>query len=110
MNLKKATLITSHTLLCLAFGVSVASPQVELQYQNRGNRNEGIRSMPVSGGDIELISAVVNYREASRQSPDLFRLKLYLQQQTQVYVIVREIDNKHGYWMDKVRPSQPWKA
>lgn len=50
-------------LIILLVWVSAASAQVELQYQNRGNRYEGIKPKPVSGVDIELISARVDYQE-----------------------------------------------
>jgi hypothetical protein len=108
--LKKPALFTNLIVLYLISGVSIVWTQVGIEYQNRGNRYEGIRPGPVSGEDIELISARVNYQEESRQLPDLFKLKLYLQQQVKVYVIVRELDYKRYYWMDKVQPPEPWKA
>ena len=99
--LKKPALFTNLIVLYIISGVSIVWTQVGIQYQNRGNRYEGIRPKPVSGDDIELISARVNYQEESRQLPNLFKLKLYLQQQVKVYVIVRELDYKRYYWMDK---------
>ena len=108
--LKRPVLITNLLVLCIFTGVTIVSTQEGIQYQNRGNRYEGVKPKPVSGDDIELISARVSYQEESRQLPDLFKLKLYLQQQARIYVIVRELDYKSYYWMDKIQPLQPWKA
>ena len=43
--------------------------ETHLEYQQRGNRYEGIKSIPVSGYDIELISARVDYNEEVTQMP-----------------------------------------
>lgn len=95
----------------LFFLISVPSALAEpqLQYQHRGNRYEGIKPKPVSGYDIELISALVDYKEEVRQMPDQFRLRFYLNQPSEVHITVRELDYKYYYWMDKVHP-QRWYA
>jgi len=82
---------------------------IQLQYQDRGNRREGIRPKPVAGGDIELISARVDYKEEAVQLPDRLRLKFYLDRPAAVHVTVREVDYVHYYWMDHVQPDQPWR-
>ncbi|NIV69489.1 MAG: hypothetical protein GWN41_05035 [Phycisphaerae bacterium] len=87
----------------------VASAQSHLQYQNRGNRYEGIRPKPVSGYDIDLISARVDYKEEVEQMPAQLKVKFYLQDTAAVHLTVREVDYKYYYWMDKVRPSEPWR-
>ncbi len=46
-------------LLCAA----LVGSQVDLQYRSRGDRHEGVPPKPISGYDIELISALVDYRE-----------------------------------------------
>ena len=108
--LKEANLVHKPYCSLLYFRVSIVGMQVGIQYQNRGNRYEGVKPEPVSGDDIELISARVNYQEETQQLPDLFKLKFFLQIQVEVYVIVREIEYKRYYWMDKVQPPEPWKA
>ena len=37
--------------------------QLDLQYQQRGDRYEGVKPKPVSGYDIELISVLADYQE-----------------------------------------------
>lgn len=82
--------------------------QVELKYQDRGDRYEGVRGSPVSDR-VELISAVVNHKENDpSQLPQQFKMKIYLPGQRNVFVTVREIDNLHNYWMDKIKPPSVW--
>lgn len=81
----------------------------ELEYQDRGNRYEGIKPKPVSGYDIELISALVDYQESTTRLPKWFRIKFYLKHSDSVYVTVRELDYKEYYWMDEVTPPITWK-
>jgi hypothetical protein len=86
-----------------------ALAQTHLQYQNRGNRFEGIKPKPVAGYDIELISARVDYKEEVVQMPDRFTAKFYLKEPSEVHLTVRELDYKYYYWLDKVRPSEAWR-
>jgi hypothetical protein len=82
--------------------------QAELKYQDRGDRYEGVKGSPVSDR-VELISAVVNHKENDpSQLPQQFKMKFYLPGQNKVFVTVREIDNQHDYWMDKIRPPSGW--
>lgn len=81
-----------------------------LQYQNRGNRHEGLRPKPVSGYDIELLSALVDWREPSLTWPPALRLKFYLPTAEAVFVTVRQPRPKTTYyWLDKVVPPAPWR-
>ena len=80
-----------------------------LQYQNRGNRYEGLKPKPVSGYDVELLSALVDYREPSPAWPPTMRLKFYLPAAEPVFVTVRQPRPKTAYyWLDKVVPPTPW--
>ena len=56
------------TLVLLILPLSLWADS-NLDYQNRGDRFEGIRSKPVSGYDIELISVLVDYQEPAAQLP-----------------------------------------
>ena len=85
------------------------SPQVSLQYQKRGDRYEGIKPKPVSGYDIELISALVNYRDTVDFTPARFRIKFYLEKLQSVHLVVRELDYREYYWLDRVQPQVPWR-
>jgi hypothetical protein len=82
-----------------------------LQYQNRGNRYEGLKPKPVSGYDIELLSALVDYHETSYPWPQTLHLKFYLPAAEQVFVTVRQPRPRTTYyWLDKVSPPAPWSA
>jgi hypothetical protein len=96
-------------LVFLAIATS-AWAGAELQYQNRGDRYEGVKPKPVSGYDIELISARVDYKEEAKQIPDRLKVKLYLEQPSQVYLTVRELDYKYYYWLDRVQPAGGWRS
>jgi hypothetical protein len=80
-----------------------------LLYQDRGNRHEGIKSEAISAGDIELISALVDYREQAVQLPHQLKIRFYLKQSNDVDVLIREVDNRYYYWMDKIEPRVPWR-
>lgn len=82
-----------------------------LDYQNRGEYNEGIRPKPVSGYDIEVISVLADYQEPATQLPDQLRVAFYLQDQTLVHLTVREQDYRLFYWLDNnVKPAKRWQA
>jgi hypothetical protein len=83
--------------------------QPGLEYQNRGNRYEGVRPRPVSGYDIELISVLVDYRDPATVNPDQLRARFFLPEEMPVHLTVRELDVKHYYWLDRARSAQPWK-
>ena len=79
-----------------------------LDYQNRGDRFEGIKPKPVSGYDIELLSVLVDYQEPSDQLPDQLRVAFHLPIRTAVQLTVREQDYKLYYWLDQIKPATPW--
>lgn len=106
---KRPSLITNFAFFLL-FAWASALAQTHLQYQNRGNRHEGVKPKPVSGYDIELISVLVNYKEEIKQMPDRFKVKFYLERPSEVYLTVRELDYKHYYWVDKVQPAGSWQT
>ena len=108
MNLGKLNQIAYLILLALFTWSSFIAAQTQIQYQNRGNRYEGIKSRPVSGYDIELISARVDYKEKTEQVPKWIKVKFYLKAASKVYLTVRELDYKYYYWMDKVQLSKIW--
>ncbi len=81
-----------------------------LDYQNRGDRFEGVKPKPVSGYDIEVISVLADYQEPSTQLPDQLRVGFYLQSQAPVHLTVREQDYRLYYWLDKVKPAKGWQT
>jgi hypothetical protein len=71
-----------------------------LAYQDRGDRCEGRHPQLVGAYDIELISAIANYRETANRLPDFFKLQFCLPEPIKkVHVKVRELEYKHFYWM-----------
>ena len=40
--------------------------------------------------------------------PARIRVRFYLEQSTDVHVLVREQEYKTYYWLDRVKPSRPW--
>lgn len=81
-----------------------------LEYQNRGDRFEGIRPKPVSGYDIEVISVLVDYQEPADTLPDQLRVAFFLQGQAPVHLTVREQDYRLFYWLDRVKPAKDWQV
>jgi len=97
-------------LLFLATPTSFLWAQLDLQYQQRGDRFEGVKPKPVSGYDIELISVLADYQEPYEEEgfPNRVTLRFYLAGDEEVYLTVRELDYRAYYWLDKVQPAQPW--
>jgi hypothetical protein len=88
----------------------LAQYDAKLQYQDRGSRHEGLKPKPVSGYDIELLSALVDYREPSSGWPPTLQIKFYLPGDEPVFVTVRQPRPKTAYyWLDKVVPPAPWR-
>jgi len=79
-----------------------------LDYQNRGNRWEGIAPHPVAGSDIELLSALVHHRETWQPLPPKCKMKFYLHNATSVALKVQELRPGHFYKMDRVIPKPSW--
>ncbi len=101
----------AHALaFCLALVFALAWAQDELQYQRRSNRFEGIKPKPVSGYDVELLSARVDHKEDWTKLGERLGLKFFLKERAEVFLFVRELEYKHYYWLDKVEPRAPWKV
>jgi hypothetical protein len=95
-------------VLVLPFvGVLGTTLQSDLQYRDRGDRYEGVRSFPISD-KIELLSAMVDYEEPVTKFPDYFKLRFYLNENAPVSLTVREINNRSNYWLDKVKKPAGW--
>jgi len=94
----------------LASASLCAQAQDNLQYQKRANRYEGVKPKPVAGFDIELLSARVDFNDNPEQLGERFQARLFLDRPMQVYLVVRELDYRHYYWLDKVLPQSPWRS
>jgi hypothetical protein len=107
---------TGLTMLSLLVAVLLggASPYVHsqdaLDYQKRANRFEGVRAKPVSGFDIELLAAQVDYQDNPDKLGERFHVRFFLKRPGEVYLVVRELDYQHYYWLDKVAPKAPWQT
>ncbi len=99
--------------ICLVFlgAPSLLWAQLDLQYQKRGDRYEGVKPKPVSGYDIELISVLADYQEPVETEgfPKRVTLRFYLEGKDEVNLTIRELDYRAYYWLDKVQPAKPWK-
>lgn len=87
-----------------------------LDYQQRCdqsgcNRYEGVKASPIKGEDLVLIAAMVDWQEQpSRLPTQPLKLNFFLQDEnTDVDVTVREIDNQYFYVMDSVKPAVSWR-
>lgn len=81
-----------------------------LQYQRRGDRYEGLRSTPVGGLDVELLSARIRGRSPDSGWPDELILRFFLPRGEQPHIIVRQLrPTSFHYWLDRVSPSTPWR-
>ena len=94
----------------LAAADSLVQYDPTLQFQNRGDRYEGIRSVPVGGLDVELLSARVDDpRRSDVPWSDQVGLRFYLPAQDPVHITVRQLrSGATNYWLDRVQRS--WKA
>lgn len=97
-------------LCALVLGVAATLAQQDVQYQRRGNRSEGIKPKPVSGYDVELLSALVDTQEDMSKLGAMLGLKFFLEAPVGVYPLVRELEYKHYYVLDNVQPGTAWQA
>ncbi len=98
------------TTFILLFTANIAYGD-ELEYQNRGDRWEGIKAKPVSGKDIELLSALAYHGEKWQTIPSQCKLKFYLPNQKDVKLKVQELKPKYYYWLDQVIPKpRSWQS
>ena len=108
MNAVRSIITWSLGIALLGAGVGLA--QDDLNYRKRANRFEGIREKPVSGFDIELLSAQVDFSDTPARLGERFHVRFFLRKPRDVHLTVREIDYRHFYWLDKVAPPSPWRA
>jgi hypothetical protein len=81
-----------------------------ISYQNRGDRYEGLKSLPIGGFDVELLSALIVSGEPRSGWPPRMHLGFYLPDAEPVFVTVRQPQSRTTYyWLDRVVPSPPWK-
>lgn len=96
--------------LLIAHATSFAQYPIGVEYKKRENRYEGVKSSPVSGYYIELISALIVPQQSSEAMPEALNLRFYLHQPSSVFITVRERDPVHNYWLDEVTPKRPWRT
>lgn len=106
--------LINNNLAKIIFLITLLSTPVSLasewwDYQFRGDRWEGIAPKPVSGWDIELLSALIDYHENWYSTFSDCKLKFYLPHAIQVDLIVQELRPKEFYKMDRVIPKRPWR-
>lgn len=102
----------AHVLVVTVVLAGAAFGQSNVEYRNRGDRFEGVRSLPVSGYTIELLSFQAIYKELPPppdKTPPFYRMRFFLDRPAAAYVVVREVDNRHSYWLDNVKPTTPWR-
>jgi len=97
-------------IAALACACVCAQAQTQLQYQRRANHYEGVRARPVSGFDIELLAAQAAYADDSEKIGERFHVRFFLTRPRAVHLVVRELDYRHFYWLDRVQPESPWRA
>lgn len=82
--------------------------QANIEYQERANRYEGTKAKPVSGFDIELLSAHIVYQDDTSTMGERYQIRFFLNEVRPVHLLVRELDYRHFYWLDQVKPESPW--
>jgi hypothetical protein len=99
----------------LSWAVAMAAPTVlwpllaqydpALQFQNRGDRYEGIRTIPVGGLDVELLSVRVNDTQPDTPSwGEHVGVRFYLPDPDDVHITVRQLRSRSTYyWLDRVQ-------
>lgn len=96
-------------LSAIAIAISAAA-QEDLQYQRRADRYEGVKARPVSGYDVELLSARLLHAEDLGKLGDRLGIRFHLKEDSDVHVVVRELEYKHYYWLDRIVPRTRWRA
>lgn len=109
MRVRRLGLLLS-AFAALTVACACADAQTQLQYQKRANRYEGVRARPVSGFDIELLAAQAAYTDAPDKLGERFHIRFFLTGQRAAHLVVRELDYRHFYWLDRVEPESPWRA
>lgn len=106
----KARALSLLVLCALALAVNPVVAGQDVQYQRRGNRSEGIKPKPVSGYDVELLSALVDTQEDMSGLGPTLGFRFFLKEPDGVYPLVKELESKHYYVLDNVQPATPWQV
>jgi len=95
-------------IMLLAFPL-LAQYDPALEYQDRGRYHEGIQPTPVSGYDVELLSALVGSSARTSAWPEDLRLRFYLPEPEPAFITVRQLRSRSTYyWLDNVESR--WRA
>jgi len=110
--------LISNILIIFVLFSQIVFADHHLDYQPRGDRWEGIKPLPVSGHDIELLSAMTYHGKEQQPKwqppPSQCKLQFYLPAQKTVNLkavkfTVRELKAKHFYWMENIPEQTQWK-
>jgi|SRR5215213_3955856 len=106
MALKLFAMIVCVSILATEGYVSTNTQQ-DLSYRDRGNRFEGVKRPQVGSYDIELLSALVDYKDKSQGVPPSIKVSFFLKDSSKPFLVARELDVQYYYWMDRVY-GQNW--
>jgi len=107
LNLIKKLAIINVVFLLFTAQMSFAA---DLEYQERGDRWEGIKRSPISASTgLELISALAYSEKEKNLSAKQLKLKFYVQHSSEIDIVIQELNPEVFYWMDKVREGAMWK-
>ena len=101
--MKNVLLVAITCSVLSSHGLAVA--QRQLEYQERPYAFEGIKPRPVSGFDLELLSAIIEHEGKAIEIGDRLQLSFFLDRLRPVHLVVREIDQRLYYWLDKAKLS-----
>lgn len=101
--MKPVLLVAITCSVWVTHGLAVA--QRQLEYQERPYAFEGIKPRPVSGFDLELLSATIEHEVKAIEIGDRLHLRFFLDRERAAYLVVREIDQRLYYWLDKAKLS-----
>src|SRR5262245_26083175 len=96
------------SLLALSISILAAQYDPVLQYQSRGDRTEGLKTIPVGGLDIELLSARIDAGQptVARSWADTLRARFFLPESATVHLTVRQLRSRSTYyWLDYPAPA-----
>jgi hypothetical protein len=99
-------------LLALAVFVPASTSAVDddYNYRQHGNRMEGLRRIPTSGSDVDLLSFIACRERISTQGGANLRIGFYVPSAGAVHLIATEI-GRHGPSHYQMRPLQKtWDA
>lgn len=91
-----------------AIALAPAQSRANLDYQNRGRYKEGTRGEPSTGVPLDLVAAMIDYREPYTQLPAQFQALVYVPREDNVHLTIREADPEYYYWLDQVQPEGGW--